>query len=128
MRPSGAPPLAKETQHHLNLFLRHAKRITDVDRQRETVYDGDVTDTDKLTKAMSGSDLVTPTWELGFEDQAKSVVKAMDANHIKRLIWISTLGIYDEVPGAFGRWNHKMLDGGYLETYAAAAKSSKIPA
>ncbi|KMO46461.1 SDR family oxidoreductase [Lacticaseibacillus rhamnosus] len=114
--------LLRETQHHLNLFLRHAKRITDVDRQRETVYDGDVTDTDKLTKAMSGSDLVYANLgNSGIEDQAKSVVKAMDANHIKRLIWISTLGIYDEVPGAFGRWNHKMLDGGYLETYAAAA-------
>ena len=96
--------LLKETQHHLNLFLRHAKRITDVDRQRETVYDGDVTDTDKLTKAMSGSDLVYANLgNSGIEDQAKSVVKAMDANHIKRLIWISTLGIYDEVPGAFGR-------------------------
>ena len=115
--------LLKETQHHLNLFLRHAKRITDVDRQRETVYDGDVTDTDKLTKAMSGSDLVYANLgNSGIEDQAKSVVKAMDANHIKRLIWISTLGIYDEVPGAFGGWNHKMLDGGYLETYAAAAE------
>ncbi|ETA91417.1 hypothetical protein O982_25250, partial [Mycobacterium avium 10-5581] len=41
---------------------------------------------------------------------------------MRRLIWISTLGIYDEVPGEFGRWNHRMLDGGYLETYAAAAK------
>lgn len=32
------------------------------------------------------------------------------------------MGIYDEVPGNFGKWNHQMLDGGYLETYAAAAK------
>ena len=94
------------------------------DRQRETVYDGDVTDTDKLAKAMSGSDLVyAQLRELGVEDQAKSVVKAMDANHIKRLIWISTLGIYDEVPGAF--WSLEPWDGRRrftLETYAAAAK------
>jgi len=41
---------------------------------------------------------------------------------VSRLIWISTLGIYDEVPGNYGKWNHQMLDGGYLETYAAAAK------
>ena len=56
------------------------------------------------------------------EAQAKSVVAAMTKAGVKRLIWISTLGIYDEVPGAFGQWNHQMLDGGYLETYAAAAK------
>ncbi|PLC31980.1 NAD(P)H-binding protein, partial [Lacticaseibacillus rhamnosus] len=115
--------LLKETQHHLNLFLRHDKRITDVDRQRETVYDGDVSDTDKLTKEMSGSDLVYANLgNSGIEDQAKSAVKAMDANHVKRYIWISTLGIYAEVPGAFGRWNHKILYDGNLETYAPAAK------
>ena len=38
------------------------------------------------------------------------------------MIWISTLGIYDEVPGEYGKWNHRMLDGGYLQTYSAAAK------
>ena len=32
------------------------------------------------------------------------------------------LGIYDEVPGEYGKWNHRMLDGGYLQTYSAAAK------
>lgn len=46
----------------------------------------------------------------------------MDRAGVKRLISISTLGIYDEVPGKYGKWNHQMLDGGYLETYAAAAK------
>ena len=46
----------------------------------------------------------------------------MKAAGVKRLIWISTLGIYDEVPGAYGQWNHQMLDDGYLPTYAAAAK------
>lgn len=32
------------------------------------------------------------------------------------------MGIDDEVPGNFGKWNHQQLDGGYLETYGAAAK------
>ena len=56
------------------------------------------------------------------EDQAKAVVSAIDRTNVQRLIWISTLGIYDEVPGNFGKWNHQQLDGGYLETYGAAAK------
>lgn len=115
--------LLKETDHHLSLFLRNAGRLQDVNPQRETVIDGDVTDTAKLTKALAGIDVVYANLgNKGIEDQAKSVVKAMDAAGVSRLIWISTLGIYDEVPGAFGKWNHQMLDGGYLETYAAAAK------
>jgi uncharacterized protein YbjT (DUF2867 family) len=56
------------------------------------------------------------------EDQARSVVAALEAAGVRRLIWISTLGIYDEVPGEFGKWNHQMLDGGYLEPYSAAAQ------
>jgi uncharacterized protein YbjT (DUF2867 family) len=44
----------------------------------------------------------------------------MDANGIKRLIWVSSLGIYNEVPGKFGEWNKNIL-GSYLTTYRAAA-------
>lgn len=57
------------------------------------------------------------------------MVAALEAAGVGRLIWISTLGIYDEVPGASGRWNRQMLDGGYLEPYSAAARvieASKI--
>ncbi len=72
---------------------------------------------------MKGQDIVYANLgNQAIENQAKSVVAAMKATGLKRLIWISTLGIYDEVPGKYGQWNHQMLDGGYLETYAAAAK------
>lgn len=115
--------LLNETTHHLTLYLRNADRIKNVDETRETVIDGDVLDADQLKAAMKGIDVVYAN--LGnakIEDQAKAVVAAMDASGLKRLIWISTLGIYDEVPGAFGKWNHQQLDGGYLEPYTAAAK------
>lgn len=41
--------------------------------------------------------------------------------NVKRLIWVSTLGIYDEVPGKFGEWNKETL-GDYITEYAKAAK------
>lgn len=115
--------LLQATDHHLRLFLRQPERLTITDQAREEVVDGDVLDSAALTKAMAGIDVVYAN--LGnakIEAQANSVVAAMTKAGVKRLIWISTLGIYDEVPGAFGQWNHQMLDGGYLETYAAAAK------
>ena len=72
--------LLKETDHHLSLSLRNAGRLQDVNPQRETVIDGDVTDTAKLTKALAGIDVVYANLgNKGIEDQAKSVVKAMDA-------------------------------------------------
>ncbi len=49
----------------------------------------------------------------------------MDKNKVKQLVWISSIGIYDEVPGKFGEWNNEMLGGGqedsYLGTYRKAA-------
>lgn len=115
--------LLTRTNHHLTLFLRNAKRLTPTDPKRETVVEGDVTNPAALQKAMVGTDIVYANLAgKNIEQQAKSVVNAMDNTGVKRLIWISTLGIYDEVPGNFGKWNHQMLDGGYLETYSAAAK------
>lgn len=46
----------------------------------------------------------------------------MLASGLKRLIWISVLGIYDEVPGKFGAWNKAEIeDDYYIKPYAAAA-------
>lgn len=115
--------LLAETSHHLTLFLRHADRLNITDPAREMVIEGDVLNKTQLNNVMSGQDIVYAN--LGNQDiekQAQSVVSAMKQSGLKRLIWISTLGIYDEVPGNYGKWNHQMLDGGYLETYSAAAK------
>ncbi|WP_461215977.1 SDR family oxidoreductase [Lacticaseibacillus sp. GG6-2] len=116
--------LLSETKHHLTLFLRDAKRLEVTDPDRETVVEGDATDPEALGKAMAGIDIVYANLGGGktIETQAKAVVQAMDLAKISRLIWISTLGIYNEVPGAFGKWNHQQLDGGYLEPYTKAAK------
>ena len=44
----------------------------------------------------------------------------MRAPGVRRLIFIASLGIYDEVPGAFGAWNRRQI-GPMLGPYRAAA-------
>lgn len=115
--------LLKETTDHLTLFLRNTNRLTVQDASRETLVDGDASDEASLRAAMNGVDIVYANLAgRNIVEQAKAVVNAMNATNVRRLIWISTLGIYDEVPGAFGRWNHEQLDGGYLEPYTSAAQ------
>ncbi|WP_270330870.1 SDR family oxidoreductase [Lapidilactobacillus dextrinicus] len=107
----------------LRLFLRNANRLQSEKTGRAEIIDGDAANVADLTQAMAGVDVVYANLAgHNIEQQAKSVVAAMTQTGIKRLIWVSTLGIYDEVPGKFGQWNHQMLDDGYLPTYAAAAK------
>ena len=79
-------------------------------------------DTKLLTQAMEHQDLVYAN--LAGENifqQAQNVVTAMQQQQVRRLIWISTLGIYNEVPGNFGKWNNKMLGESYLPNYKKAA-------
>lgn len=115
--------LLAKTDAQLVLFLRKANRLTIQDQQREQLVEGDASQQVDLVQAMKGVTVVYANLAgVNIETQAKAVVSAMKTAGVKRLIWISTLGIYDEVPGAYGQWNHQMLDDGYLPTYAAAAK------
>lgn len=115
--------LLTNSSNHLTYYLRNASRMKVTQPDRESVIEGDVTDNDTLSQAVADQDIVYANLSgHNIEQLAKNIIAAMDEHHVKRLIWISTLGIYDEVPGAFGKWNHSMLDGGYLQTYGAAAQ------
>jgi uncharacterized protein YbjT (DUF2867 family) len=112
--------LLSETDHDLTLYLRRSKRLTQMDPQRETVIDGDVNDTPKLTKAMSGQDIVYANLGGVLETQTQSIVNAMYAVGVKQLIFVSGLGIYDEVPGKFGEWNKQMVATELVDSRKAA--------
>ncbi|MDE6547354.1 MAG: SDR family oxidoreductase [Lactobacillus sp.] len=115
------PMLLKKDDIDMILYLRHPNKLNQVNEAREKVIKGDASNFEELKAALAGVDLVYANLAgSNIEDQAKTVVKAMDANNIKRLIWVSSLGIYDEVPGKFGEWNKNIL-GSYLTTYRAAA-------
>ncbi|MCT3341520.1 SDR family oxidoreductase [Lactobacillus johnsonii] len=115
------PMLLKKTDVDMVLYLRHPNKLHQVDESREEIVKGDASNFNELKAALAGVDLVYANLAgSNIEDQAKTVVKAMDATGIKRLIWVSSLGIYDEVPGKFGEWNKNIL-GSYLTTYRAAA-------
>ena len=113
--------LLKKTDVDMVLYLRHPNKLHQVDESREEIIKGDESNFNELKAALAGVDLVYANLAgANIEDQAETVVKAMDANGIKRLIWVSSLGIYNEVPGKFGEWNKNVL-GSYLTTYRAAA-------
>ncbi|AKP67929.1 SDR family oxidoreductase [Companilactobacillus ginsenosidimutans] len=113
------------TGDNMKLYLRRADRLRDKAAQYEDrieLIDGDTTDVDKLVDSMKDVDMVYANLAGGnIKDQAESVVEAMHKAGKTRLVWISTLGIYDEVPGKFGQWNNSTL-GSYITNYAAAAK------
>jgi uncharacterized protein YbjT (DUF2867 family) len=83
----------------LTLYLRQAKRLKNPDPARVTVIEGDVIDTAALQDAMQGQDVVYANLSGDMAHQAESIIDAMHAVGPKRLIFISAMGIYGEVPG-----------------------------
>jgi uncharacterized protein YbjT (DUF2867 family) len=89
----------KDTEAHLTLYLRRASRLTNPDPKRVTVVEGDVLDAATLQTAMRGQDVVYANLAGDMARQAGVIVGAMHAAGVKRLIFISSMGIYREVPG-----------------------------
>jgi uncharacterized protein YbjT (DUF2867 family) len=90
----------EQTDARLTLYLRNARRLKisgHADRAR--VVEGDVLDNKTLEMAMAGQDVVYANLAGDLEQQARCIVKTMQKVGIKRLIFISSMGIYDEIPG-----------------------------
>jgi uncharacterized protein YbjT (DUF2867 family) len=89
----------KHPEVQLTLYLRHAGRLKIPDPARVRVVDGDVLDCRALESAMQGQDVVYANLAGDMARQARAIVASMQATGLQRLIFISSMGIYDEVPG-----------------------------
>ncbi|HTX68804.1 MAG TPA: NAD(P)H-binding protein [Thermoleophilia bacterium] len=103
-----------ETDAQLTLFLRDPSRLEPVDHDRARVVQGDVLDAAALREAMAGQDAVYAGLAGDLERMARAIVEAMDETGLRRLVFISSMGIYDEVPG--------QTYSGVLDSYRDAAE------
>jgi uncharacterized protein YbjT (DUF2867 family) len=88
------------TDADLTLYLRNAKRLKALaGAERVRVVEGDVLNASALQEAMAGQDVVYANLSGDLERQARIIVAAMETTGVKRLIFISSMGIHDEVPG-----------------------------
>lgn len=83
----------------LTLYLRRAGRLPNPAPDRATIVEGDVLDKPALIDAMRGQDVVYANISGAMRRQAETIIDAMRQTGVKRLIFISSMGIYGEVPG-----------------------------
>lgn len=82
------------TDVHLTLLARNKSNIAN-DTTNCTVIEADVMDYDKLKKAVEGQDMVYINLAGNLEAMSKNIVKAMQETGVKRVIAISSIGIYE---------------------------------
>ena len=83
----------------LTLYLRQASRLKNPAPDRVGIVEGDVLDGAALRHAMKDQDIVYANLAGDMAAQARTIIDAMHATGLKRLIFISSMGIYGEVPG-----------------------------
>lgn len=113
--------LANNKNLRQTLLLRDAKKLTSQEPANAQVVIGNVLDKKLLKSAMTGQDIVYANLTgVDLDKQALAVIAAMQAAGVKRLVFVLSLGIYDEVPGKFGEWNNAII-GEDLKPFRRAA-------
>lgn len=95
--------------------MRNPSRLaTLANNDRVTVVDGDVENAADVDATMKGQEIVYVAIVDHDTDNkiTKNVIEAMNNHGVKRIISSNILGIYNEVPGEFGRWNHQQVSWG----------------
>ncbi|KRL93796.1 hypothetical protein FD28_GL000983 [Levilactobacillus hammesii DSM 16381] len=70
--------------------------------QRERAVAGSVTDAAALATALQGQNVVFAALSGQLAGMAQSLVTAMDVAGVKRLLFIASMGIYNEIPASVG--------------------------
>jgi len=84
----------KENQDvELTLFARNENRISN--SSNTTVLEGDAQNYSDVVKAVKNQDIVYVNLAGNLESMAKNIVKVMQAEGVKRIIAISSIGIYE---------------------------------
>ena len=117
--------LKEQPDVELTLFLRNSDRLTKLaDNDHVRIVEGDAENEKDVADAMHGQDIVYIAMVDHDHDNqiTKNVIEAMKHNNVNRVISSNILGIYNEVPGEFGRWNHEQVKSGL----DAAIKSAEL--
>lgn len=87
--------LANEVNINLTLFVRSARRLRNAPAAARVV-EGDVLNYDQLKAAVAGQDIVYANLSGDLERMAQNIVKAMSETGVRKVIFISSIGIYDK--------------------------------
>lgn len=98
----------------LTLFLRNSDRLSNLQSDRVILEEGDINDVHDVDAAIEGQDMVfvAVVDHTTNNSMTKNVITAMKNHNVNRVVFTNILGIYDEVPGEFGRWNKEMVQRG----------------
>ena len=86
----------------LSVFVRNPAKFGDMDLTGVNVIQGDALNSADVLKAMEGQEIMLCSLEGDVLTMAKNIVAALEKTSVKRIIWITGMGIHHEITGARG--------------------------
>lgn len=108
----------------MNLFARDTDRLpSDIQNAMNTeIIEGDVNHYHAVFEAIAESDMVYANLGGQFTPMVRNIVKAMNEANVTRLIYVTGLGLYHEVPDPFGTWLEQSVGHAVMEDTRTAAQ------
>lgn len=96
------PVLCQNPDFRLTLLSRNVDELEKLSSNKTTLIQGDVTEQQQLDHVMKGHDIVYANLTGQLCLMANNIVLAMNKHKVKRIIWISSMGIYNETSHSHG--------------------------
>lgn len=94
--------MKSEPEIELSVFVRNPAKFGEMDLTGVNVIKGDALNAEDVKKAMEGQDVLLCSLEGDVLAMAKNIVAALEETSVKRIIWITGMGIHHEIKGARG--------------------------
>ena len=86
----------------LTVFVRNPAKFEGMDMTGTTIVQGDALNAADVKKAMDGQDVLLCSLEGDVLTMAKNIAAALAETSVKRIIWITGMGIHHEIGGVHG--------------------------
>lgn len=86
----------------LTVFVRNPAKFEGMDMTGVNILKGDALSAEDVKKAMDGQDVLLCSLEGDVLTMAKNIVAALEETSVKRIIWITGMGIHYEITGVRG--------------------------
>ena len=110
--------LLEKTNYKLTLFSTRANTLQ-INPNREVAVSGNVNNKRDLARVIPNQDVVFAALSGDLGTMAKNIVEVMKQTTTRRLIFISSMGIYNEIPRSIGGGN--LNENSMLRPYREAA-------
>lgn len=86
----------------LSVFVRNPAKFEGMDMTGVNIMQGDALNAENVVKAMDGQEVLLCSLEGDVLTMAKNIVAALEKTSVKRIIWITGMGIHHEIKGLRG--------------------------